>query len=263
DARTLQNMAADIKAVADAALAASAGTELAVGGGDGIPTGAQPPLDVSTNQRIALLGLEAVKRLVPTTASPAMGDSYAECLARFLFADALVTSSEDYLRDRIPPFQAFLTRAHAALSLGLADFDADLAWVGGDLSGGEAVLDRKVSAYRNLSTVAGEGADIFGQKAQWSAEGVETVGKVQTYYDTLGEVYQNGNEALDAERTAALEFKDALAKSRRGIQEQRTTVVGWLQQLDNPNESALSRVAQNISAIQDKTRGVLETNIEA
>ncbi|MDP3544356.1 MAG: hypothetical protein Q8T11_17975 [Elusimicrobiota bacterium] len=263
DARTLQNMASAIKEVADAALAASGGTELGVGGGSGIPTGTQPPLDVSQNQRIALLGLEAIKRLVPTTASASSGDSYAECLARFLFADALVTTSDDYLRDRIPVFEAFLARASAGLSFGLADLDADLAWVGGDLSGGEAVLARKVTAFDRLSGVAREGADLFGQKTQWSQESVGTVGRVQTYYDTLGEVYQNGDEALDAERKAALEFRDALKKSRDGIQEQRTTVVGWLQQLDNPNETALARVAQNISAIQDRTRSVLETNIEA
>jgi len=263
DARVLQNMASAIKAVADAALAASAGTELGVGGGSGIPTGTQPPLNVSTNQRIALLGLEAVKRLVPTTASTATGDSYAECLARFLFADALVTTSDAYLRDRIPVFEAFLGRAAIGLNEGLADLDADLAWVGGDLTGGEAILDRKVGIYNRLSAVAREGADLFGQKMQWSAEGVGTVGRVQTYYDTLGEVYHSGDEALDAERKAALEFKSALDKSRRAIQEQRATVVGWLQQLDNPNETALSRVAQNISSIQDKTRSVLETNIEA
>lgn len=262
DARTLQNMASAIKQVADAALAASGGTELAVGGGSGIPTGTQPPLDVSQNQKIALLGLEAIKRLVPTTAS-STGDSYAECLARFLFADALVSTSDSYLKDRIPVFEAFLARAAAGLNAGLADLDADLAWVGGDLSGGEAVLARKVSAFDSLSAVAREGADLFGQKTQWSQEGVGTVGRVQTYYDTLGEVYSSGDEALDAERKAALEFRDALAKSRKGIQEQRTTVVGWLQQLDNPNETALARVAQNISQIQDRTRGVLETNIEA
>lgn len=263
DARTLQNMASAIKSVADAALAASGGADLAVGGGSGIPTGTQPPLDISQNQKIALLGLEAIKRLVPTTASSATGDSYAECLARFLFSDALVKSSDDYLRDRIPVFEAFLGRAAIGLDAGLADLDADLSWVGGNLTGGEAVLDRKVSMYNRLSVVAREGADLFGQKMQWSAEGVDTVGKVQNYYDTLGEVYTSGDEALDAERKAALEFKDALDKSRKGIQEQRTTVVGWLQQLDNPNETALARVAQNISTIQDKTRAVLETNIEA
>ncbi len=263
DARVLQNMAAAIKAVADAAVAAGGGADLAVGGGAGIPTGNQPPLDVSTNQRIALLGLEAIKRLVPTTAAAAGGDSFAECLARFLFSDALVTTSDAYLKDRIPVFEAFLGRAAAGLNDGLADLDADLAWVGGDLSGGEAVLDRKAGAYTRLAAVAREGADLFGQKAQWSAEGVNTVGQVQTYYDTLGEVYQSGNEALDAEKKAALEFKDAVAKSRKGINEQRTTVVGWLQQLDNPNETALARVGENLSAIQDKTRAVLETNIEA
>lgn len=263
DARTLQNMASAIKEVADAALAASSGADLNVGGGSGIPTGTQPPLDVSQNQKIALLGLEAIKRLVPTTNSPNIGDSYAESLARFLFADALVSTSEAYLRDRIPVFESFLARAKTGLEAGLADLDADLAWVGGDLAGGEAVLDRKVTMFDRLSTVAREGADLFGQKAQWSAEGVGTVGRVQTYYDTLGEVYQSGDEALDAERKAALEFKSALEKSRKGINDQRTTVVGWLAQLDNPNETALARVAQNISTIQDKTRAVLETNIEA
>ncbi|UPT72640.1 MAG: hypothetical protein M0D55_11825 [Elusimicrobiota bacterium] len=262
DGRVLQNMAADVKAAADAALAAGGGTDLAVGGGSGIPTGTQPPLDVSTNQRIALLGLEAVKRLVPTT-NAGTGNSYAECLARFLFADALVTTSDDYLRDRIPVFEAFLGRAAAGLAAAVADLDADLAWVGGELSGGEAVLDRKASIFERLATVTREGADLFGQKAGWSAEGVGTVGRVQTYYDTLGEVYRSGDEALDAERKAALEFRDALDKSRRGIQEQRSTVVGWLRQLDDPNETALARVGQNISAIQDRTRTVLETNIEA
>jgi len=263
DARTLQTMASAIKVVADAALAAGGGADITVGGGAGIPTGTQPPLDISRNQRIALVGLEAIKRLVPTTSSPATGDSYAECLARFLFADALVTSSDAYLKDRIPVFEAFLARASIGLDEGLSDLDLDLAWVGGDLSGGELVLDRKVSAYSKLSAVAREGADLFGQKASWSAEGVGTVSRVQTYYDSLGEVYTSGNEALDAERTAALEFKTALAKSRAGIVEQRTTVLGWLGQLDNPNESALSRVAQNISSIQDRTKAVLETNIDA
>lgn len=264
DGRVLQNSASELKAIADAAQAAGGGSDLSVGGsGGGIPTGNQPPVDVSTNQRIALLCLEAIKRLVPTTATAAAGDSYAQSLARFLFADALIKSSEDYLRDRIPIFEAFLDRAAIALNEAFADLDADQAWTGGPLTGGAGVLDRKVAIYRRIAGVAAEGADLFGQKMQWSQEGVETAGKVEDYYETIGEVYNSGNEALDAELSAAREFQAAVNKSRADIQKQRATVVGWLAQLNDPRESALARVAQNLSTIQEKTRAVLESNVAA
>ncbi len=268
DRRFLQDLAADLKAIGDEAAAAGGG-DIAVGGGDGgIPTGTQPPVDVSPSQRTALLVVEAVKRLVPSTATgvtggPGAGTSYAESLARYLFADALVSSSETFLAERIPLFEAFLRRADSALDAALADADLDAAWIGGDLSGGEALLARKASLLGRLRDVAREGAELFGQKAAWSEEGVGTVDRVQTYYDTLSEVYRSGGEALDAEERAARETRGALLRARQDIQDQRRTVTGWLAQLNDPRENAMARVAQNMTAIQERTRAVLEANIDA
>jgi hypothetical protein len=259
----LQNMAAAIKSVADAASAAGGAPSVSVGGGSGIPVGTQPPLDVSPMQKLALYGLEAIKRLVPSSASGAAGDSYAQSLARYLFADALVSSSKTYLTDRIPLFVTYLNRAKIALAGAEADLDADLAWVSGDRSGGDAVLARKAALFSGLAGVLKDGAALFQQKASWSASGVDTAVQAASYYNGLNQTYVSGNQALEAELSAAQQFKSALADSKSKIDSQRAEVVGWLGQLNSANESALNRVAQNISTIQDKTRAVLETNIAA
>jgi hypothetical protein len=259
----LQNMAAAIKAVADAAAAAGGAPSIGVGGGTNIPVGVQPPIDVTTQQKIALYGLEAVKRLVPSTQTGPAGDSYAQCLGRYLFADALVSSSLTYLNERIPVFRTFLTQAKTALDGAEADLDTDLAWVSGDRSAGTGVLARKVALFTNLSSILAQGAALFQQKAAWDGEGVASAVQATTYYTGLATTYASGNQALAAELTAAQEFQSALAASRSKIDSQRSEVVGWLGQLNSPNESALSRVAQNISTIQDKTRAVLETNVQA
>ena len=259
----LQNMAAAIKSVADAASAAGGAPSVSVGGGAGIPVGVQPPLDVTPMQKLALYGLEAVKRLVPSSASGPAGDSYAQSLARFLFADALVSSSKTYLTDRIPLFVSYLARAKAALDGASADLDADLAWVSGDRAGGDAVLTRKAALFASLAGVLRDGAALFEQKAGWSASGADTAIQAASYYNGLNQTFTSGNQALDAELSAARQFQSALADSKSKIDSQRSEVVGWLGQLNSPNESALNRVAQNISAIQDKTRAVLETNVAA
>jgi hypothetical protein len=264
DGNVLQNMAAAIQAVADKAQAAGGAPSVGVGGGGTtIPTGNQPPLDVSKDQKIALYGLEVVKRLVPSTATGGAGDAYAQSLARYLFADALVSTSDDYLKNRIPLFQSYLSRAKTALNSAEADLDQDLAWVAGDRSGGDAVLARKAALFASLTSILNEGAGLFGQKAAWDEGGSATAERAASYYSGLDQTYASGDQALDAELTAAKEFQDALAKSRSDIDSQRTEVVGWLKQLNDPNESALSRVAQNMSTIQDKTRAVLETNVSA
>lgn len=264
DGSTLQNMAAAIQAVANAAAAAGGAPTVGVGGtGANIPTGVQPPLAVSDNQKLALLGLEAIKRLVPSSETGPGASSYAQCLGRYLFADALVSSSQSYLTARIPLFQSFLTRAKAALNSAEADLDTDLAWVSGDRSNGSAVLARKTSLFASLAAILAEGASLFQQKAAWDGEGVASAVQATTYYNGLNQTYVSGNQALAAEAQANQQFADALAASRAKIDSQRAEVVGWLGQLNSPNESALSRVAQNISTIQDKTRAVLETYVSA
>lgn len=262
DGKVLQNMAGDIKSIAEAASAAAGSTELAIGGGGGsIPTGNQPPLTLANLQQLALYGLDVVKRLVPTTAA-AGGDSVAECLARFLFADALIVSANMNLTRRIPIFEAFLNKGSLALDQVFADLDADAAYVASDLSGGDGVLERKLTVYTKIRDTAKEGADLFGQKVSWDTESFQTVTDVTGYYDSLGQVYSSGDQALDADRAAAQKFKDTLTKAQQQIAKQKAEVSGWLKQLNDPHESALRRVTENLSAIQDKTRAVLETNIE-
>ena len=264
DGSVLQNMAAAIKAAADAAAAAGGAPTVGVGGaGANIPVGTQPPLTVSNNQKLALLGLEAIKRLVPSSETGPGANSYAQCLGRYLFSDALVSSAQSYLTQRIPLFSSFLARAKTALNAAEADLDTDLAWVSGDRSNGSAVLARKTALFASLAAILSEGASLFQQKAAWDGEGVASAAQATIYYNGLNSTYVSGNQALAAEASANQQFADALAASRAKIDGQRTEVLGWLGQLNSPNESALSRIAQNISTIQDKTRAVLETNVSA
>jgi hypothetical protein len=259
--RVLQDMADAIKKIAEDAQAAAGGTDISVGGGDGtVPTGTQPPVDVNNSLKLALFGLEACKRIVPTQNYD--GTSFAESLARYLFADALVVTSEQYLNERLPIVSPFLDRAGTVLNGLFADFDADGAWVNGDLSGGVALLDRKYSLYTRVRDVAVEGAQLFTTKSGWDNETYETINTAILYYDTMSEVYDYGNQALDKDAEAARQMRDAVSKQRDEIRKQRTTVVGWLAQLNAPEESALNRVAQNISAVQEKTRAVVESNFD-
>ncbi|MBI4677536.1 MAG: hypothetical protein HY748_08135 [Elusimicrobia bacterium] len=261
DDRVLQTMADAIKKIAQDAQAAAGDTDIGVGGSDGtVPTGAQPPVDINNQLKLALFGLEVCKRLVPTQNFD--GTSYAESLARFLFADALVLTAQRYLDERIPVFAPFLDKAGSALNELFADFDADLSWVGGDLSNGKAVLDRKVPLYVKIRDIATAGAELFGLKIGWDNEAYDTINTAIMYYDTMGEVYEYGNEALDKDLDAAKKMRDAVSQQREDIRKQRATVVNWLSQLNSPEESALNRVAQNISAVQEKTRVLVETNFD-
>ncbi|HXT02473.1 MAG TPA: hypothetical protein VN915_17500 [Elusimicrobiota bacterium] len=259
----LQNMAAAVQAVATAASSAGGPPSVSVGGGANVPTGTQPPLTVSNDQKIALLGLEAITRLVPSSQSGPADSSYAFCLARYLFSDALVSSSQVYLTQRIPLFSAYLASAKTALNAAEADLDADVAWVAGSRAGGPAVLTRKVAIFTSLASILSQGVSLFNQKAAWDGEGVASAVSATAYYNGLSSTYASGGQALAAELQAAQEFQAALAQSKSQIDSQRTEVLGWLQQLNNPNESALARVSENLSAIQDKTRTVLESNVQA
>ncbi|MBI5622891.1 MAG: hypothetical protein HY924_03845 [Elusimicrobia bacterium] len=259
--RVLQNMADAIRKIAEDAQAAAGGTDISVGGGDGtVPTGTQPPVDISNLLKLALFGLEACKRLVPT--QNFNGNSYAESLARYLFADALVVTSEQYLNERIPLFGPFLDDAQTTLNALFSDFDADIAWVGGDLSNGLGVLGRKIPLYTRVRDIATRGSELFGMKQGWDNETYDTINTAFLYYDTMGEVYEYGNEALDKDADAAREMRDAVSGQREEIRKQKKTVVEWLSQLNSPEQSALDRVASNVSAVQEKTKAVVMANVD-
>ncbi|MDE2293330.1 MAG: hypothetical protein KGL53_14710, partial [Elusimicrobia bacterium] len=260
--QVIQNLAAALQAIASAA--PSGGTSISVGSGSGggiAPVGTQPSPTLSTGQQEAVLALDAVKRLIPSTLTTG-GGSLTEAMARYLFADGVAAASEDSLDNQIPVFQAYLDKANGALASVSADLDADAAYVAGGKETADALYARKLSLYQRLMQVANEGAALFNQKAGWDQSSSSTVQAVAGYYGTLQTIYSDSSQALDAEQQAAQEYKASLDQTKAQLDSQRTEVTGWLQQLNNPDESAMNRISENLSAIQDKTKAVLEACVQ-
>ncbi|MBI5595336.1 MAG: hypothetical protein HY928_04520, partial [Elusimicrobia bacterium] len=262
DAKTIQNLASVLKSVSDAAMAAGSDGGLGVGSGDGgIPTGSQPSPQLSNEQRTAVLALDAVKRLVPSSLT-AGGASLTEAMARYLFSDGVAEASRESLEEQIPVFEAFLRRAEGTLDAVFADLDQDAAYVGGRGETGEAVFSRKERIYARVQETAAEGAALFGQKVGWDKGSFDTVASIADYYATLEEIYARSDEALDAEVSAAQTYRDTLKKTADDLAAQRGQVTEWLRQLNDPHETAMRRVADNLSRLQERTRAVLESNIK-
>ncbi|MEK7657133.1 MAG: hypothetical protein AAB412_05210, partial [Elusimicrobiota bacterium] len=216
----------------------------------------------SAAQLTGLLALDAIKRLVPTSMSAGSG-SYTEALARYLFTKRMATASQEGLEQQVPFFEKFLAKAASILDLAFADLDADVAFVSSPGSeSGEAVMARKSRVYAKLRELAVEGAAVYKQKVEWSKGSTENIDAMKTYYGGLETIYSKSGEALDAEYKAAQTYMASLQKTADDLAKQRETVAGWLKQLNDPHESALNRIAQNLSTLQDKTRSVLESNVE-
>ncbi|MBI4422817.1 MAG: hypothetical protein HY554_03775, partial [Elusimicrobia bacterium] len=256
----LQSLAETLKRVAADGQAEAGDGALSVGGdGGSIPTGDQPPPKIPEGQRHALLALEAIKRLVPTTATPE-GDSLAEAVARYLFANEVVKGSEENLYERIPRFEDYLARGNQVLDEVFADLDLDESFVASGGGEGAKLYERKVNIYARIFAITVEGEALFKEKEGWSREGVDTVATVEDYYAKTGEIYDLSLEAVDAEEEAALEYKKTIDAMAKDFASQRAEVSGWLQQLNNPRETAMDRVSQTIDKIQRLTEGVLEAN---
>ncbi|TPW19315.1 MAG: hypothetical protein FD126_2809, partial [Elusimicrobia bacterium] len=263
DSRLIQDLASNLKAVGDEAQAAAGAGGIGVGGSDGVaPVGPQPSPTLSVHQRTAVLALDAVKRLVPSSLTGG-GASLTEAMARYLFSDGVAEASRESLETQIPLFEAFLNRAQGVLDEAFADLDQDQAYVSARSETGEALFARKERVYARVRDIASEGASLFKQKQGWDRGSFDTVASINDYYETLEEIYGRSEEALDAESRAAQTYLDSLKKTADELAAQRKQVSEWLRQLDNPNETAMRRVGDSLSRLQDRTRAVLETNIEA
>ncbi|MFH2204880.1 MAG: hypothetical protein ABIJ96_17345 [Elusimicrobiota bacterium] len=260
DANRIPNLADALKRIADAALAAGSEGGMDIGGGEGIPTGEQPDVTLSDQQQLAVTALEAIKRLVPSSAA-SNTDSLTEVVARYLFTDGVADASQESLEEQIPIFEKFLDKGEAAIDRIFADLDADAAYVASRGETPAALFARKITAFTIVRDTAGEGATLFNQKIGWDTGSFDTVESIRGYYSSLEDIYGKSADALDAEVQAANKYKEELQKTLDPLLDQKKTVLGWLKQLNDPHESALRRVADNLSAIQDKTRGVLESNI--
>ncbi|MEK9145450.1 MAG: hypothetical protein AAB339_07565, partial [Elusimicrobiota bacterium] len=184
DSGRIEALAAELKAIGDAASAGGGGISVGTGSG-GIPTGEQPPVRPSDGQMTGLLALDAIKRLVPTSMSAGSG-SYTEALARYLFTKRMATASQEGLDQQVPFFEKFLAKAASILDLAFADLDADVAYVSSPGSeSGEAVMARKSRVYAKLRELAVEGAAVYKQKVEWSKGSSENIDAMKTYYGGL------------------------------------------------------------------------------
>jgi exonuclease VII small subunit len=250
---------------AEANAAAAGGVDMGLGGGDGtVPSGTQAPITVSDNQQIALLALEAAKRLVPSSAQSQAAAPAYYAVARFLFADGIVAASEDALYNQIPVAEAFLVKLSKALSDAVDDTARDDAYAdsGGTNETPEQTYARKVATFAALAAVLKEAAAFFDVKKTWDQESFSTLDGVTSYYNSMGDVHSGGATVNASEVEAQQAMRASLQKTYDELEATRKKVAGWMGQLNDPHESALRRVSESVSALQDKTRAVLEANIE-
>jgi hypothetical protein len=249
----------------EANAAASGGVDMGLGGGDGtVPSGTQNPITVSDNQQIALLALEAAKRLVPSSAQNQSAAPAYYAVARFLFSDGIVDASEDALYNQIPVAEAFLAKLAKALSDAIDDTARDDAYAG---SGGanetpEQTYARKIATFAALAAVLKEAAAFFDVKKGWDQASFSTLDGVSSYYNSLGDVYSGGATVNASELEAQRTMRASLQKTYDELEATRKKVATWMSQLNDPHESALRRVSESVSLLQEKTRAVLEANVE-
>ncbi|MBI3296598.1 MAG: hypothetical protein HYZ75_00425 [Elusimicrobia bacterium] len=264
DGRALQTLG-DLLAEIGAEYKAKSGDVSLEGGGDGlVPSGTQPTPKVDDNTQLALLALEAAKRLVPSSAGDLQSAPAAYAVARFLYSDAVVAAAKENLYDRIPVAEAFLTQAKAALADATRDLDYDVAYVraGGTGESGDSVIDRKVRVYSALNAVTRAGMSFYGMKVGWDQASFDTVARMGTYYDSTRDIYANSGTVTQNEVDAIRKMKETLQKTFDDLQEQRTKLNRWMGQLNDPEESALKRIGEDLRRVQEKTRAVLEQNFQ-
>ena len=264
DAKTIPNLAAQLKQIGADAQAAG-GSDISLGGsGSGPPVGVQPPIALSDLQQIALLALDAAKRLVPTTLQQPESAPCAYAVARFLYSDSVVAAAKDALANQVPAAELFLSHAQAALGAAVDGTKKDDAFVdsGGTSETPDALYARLTAMFAGLDAFLKEGIAFFNLKGQWDQSSYASIDKVGTYYSSLNDIYTGGGTANASELQAAQQMKAALQKTFDDLQAKRVKLTGWMAQLNDPTESALKRVNESISDLQDKTRAVLEENVK-
>jgi hypothetical protein len=231
---------------------------------EGVPSGVQPRPDVDNDTRVALLALEAAKRLVPSTNQAPEETAAAYAVARFLYSDAAKAAAEKNLYERIPYAENFLNQAKAGLENAISDLDKDKAYVNSDQTSetSDQVLDRKIAIFSELNQLTRAGAEFYGLRVDWARESYETIEDMETYYSATGDIHDKSGTVVDKEVDAIHTMKDSLKETFDELEEQRQELVRWMNQLNRPEESALKRVAEDLRKIQEKTKRVLEENVK-
>lgn len=264
DAQAIPNLKDELQRIAD--LEAGGSTDLAIGGNsDGTtPSGPQPAITLADSQQMRLLILDAVKRLVPTSLAQPESAPGAYAVARFLYSDSVVSGANDALTKQVPAAETFLNHISATLGDAIADIPKDEAYASsnGTSETADQVYARKIRVFSALDAVLLEGLTFFNLKQTWNRDSLATVDKVGTYYSSLHDIYSGGQTANDNEVKALDSMEEALRKTMSDLEAKRLKVSSWLNQLNPKEKSALNNVSEDVSRIMDKTRSVLEANID-
>jgi hypothetical protein len=264
DSRAIQNLVDRLKAVADQASAGAANIDLG-GGGDGtVPSGTQPPITVSENQQISLLALDAAKRLVPTSLAQPDSAPAAYAIARMLYSDSVISGALDGLNNQVPAAETFLSHISATLGDAISATAQDQAYAAsnGTSETADQVYARKIRVFSALDASLLEGLTFFNLKQTWNQSSLASIDKVGNYYSSLHDIYNGGQTANDNEVVALDKMEAALQKTMTDLEAKRVKISSWLSQLNPKEKSALNNVSEDVSKIMDKTRAVLEANID-
>ncbi|MDE2491035.1 MAG: hypothetical protein KGM24_09305, partial [Elusimicrobia bacterium] len=266
DANTIPNLGDVLKQVGDDAQAATGTGSISISAGsDGtVPVGTQPPITISQEQQIALLALDAAKRLVPSSLAQPQSAPEAYAVARYLFSDAEVSASQDALTNQIPQAIQFLNDASKSLGAAISQTALDAAYVNsnGTSETPDALYARKAAMFQSLDAFLKEAGSFYGLKTSWDQGAFATIDKVSTYYDSLNTIYTKGGTVNTNEITAVDKMEQALQSTLSGLEQTKAKVTSWMSQLDPKEQSALRRVSDDVSNIQDKTKAVLDSNIQ-
>jgi len=265
DNGTLRGLADKLTAIGNEATQASGDISLSVGGsGQTIPSGTQPAITLANQQQLGLLALEAAKRLAPSSAQAPQSAACYYAVARFLFSDGIIGAAQDSLDNQVPQAETFLNNMAKALSDAITLTYQDDSYVdsGGASETQEQIYGRQIASFSALASVLREGMAFFDIKQGWNQDSFATIDKVSSYYNSLGDVYDGGLKVNDSEVEALETMRSSLKSTYDSLETTRRKVSTWMSQLNSSDESALRRVSESLSELQDKTRTVLETNIE-
>ncbi|PIR19665.1 MAG: hypothetical protein COV48_00720, partial [Elusimicrobia bacterium CG11_big_fil_rev_8_21_14_0_20_64_6] len=146
----------------------------------------------------------------------------------------------------------------------LADIPRDEAYAAsnGTSETADQVYARKIRVFAALDAGLLEAVDFFRLKQTWNQDEFGALDSVQSYYDALHDIYDGGQTANDNEVVALDQMQEALRKTMSDLEEKRVKVSSWLNQLNPKEKSALNNVSEDISKVMDRTRAVLESNID-
>ncbi|MFI5350035.1 MAG: hypothetical protein ACHQ2Z_10860, partial [Elusimicrobiota bacterium] len=267
DANTIQNLGNQLKTIGNAALAngGGQGPTINTGGSGTVPVGTQPSPTVSNQSKIALEALAAAELLVPSANSQVTATSAPEAfaVARYEYANAVVSASQTALTTQVPQAVTFLQQASAALGAAIAQTTQDAAYINsnGSSETPDALYARKIAMFNQLDSFLKQGQAFYVLKTGWDQGTFATITKIGTYYNSLNTIYTNGSTVNASETTAINTMLNSLYGTSTTLQQTQQKVQAWMSQLDPKQQSALKRVSDDVSTIQDKTRAVLDANI--